>query len=56
MAEIKSGSSVTMAVAASAMRAEQARMRVIAENMLSAEAQEGIGAFIGKREPRWNED
>jgi flagellar basal-body rod protein FlgC len=36
MAEIKSGSSVAMAVAASAMRAEQARMRVIAENIANA--------------------
>ena len=36
MAEIKSGSSVTMAVAASAMRAAQARMRVIAENIANA--------------------
>jgi flagellar basal-body rod protein FlgC len=36
MAEIRSASSVTMAVAASALRAEQARMRVIAENMANA--------------------
>ena len=36
MPEIKSGSSVTMAVAASALRAEQARMRVIAENIANA--------------------
>jgi flagellar basal-body rod protein FlgC len=36
MPEIKSGSAVTMAVAASALRAEQARMRVIAENIANA--------------------
>ncbi|MBV9568100.1 MAG: enoyl-CoA hydratase [Hyphomicrobiales bacterium] len=29
--------------------------RVIVENMLCAEAQEGIGAFIDKREPRWRD-
>ena len=27
--------------------------RVMVENMLDAEAEEGIGAFIDKREPRW---
>jgi enoyl-CoA hydratase/carnithine racemase len=27
--------------------------RVMAENMLARDAQEGIGAFIDKREPRW---
>jgi enoyl-CoA hydratase/carnithine racemase len=26
---------------------------VMVENMLDAEAEEGIGAFIEKREPRW---
>ena len=26
---------------------------VMVENMLDAEAEEGIGAFIDKREPRW---
>lgn len=36
MPQIKSGSTVTMAVAASALRAEQARMRVIAENIANA--------------------
>ncbi|HYD44578.1 MAG TPA: flagellar basal body rod protein FlgC [Phenylobacterium sp.] len=36
MPEIKSGSAVTMAVAASALKAEQARMRVIAENIANA--------------------
>ncbi|MBV9113906.1 MAG: enoyl-CoA hydratase [Hyphomicrobiales bacterium] len=30
--------------------------RVIVENMLARDAQEGIGAFIGKREPRWSDD
>ncbi|HUO88796.1 MAG TPA: enoyl-CoA hydratase [Rhizomicrobium sp.] len=29
--------------------------RVMTENMLAAEAEEGIGAFVGKREPRWPE-
>ena len=36
MPQIRSGSTVTMAVAASALRAEQARMRVIAENIANA--------------------
>jgi enoyl-CoA hydratase/carnithine racemase len=27
--------------------------QVMTENMLDAEACEGIGAFLGKREPRW---
>jgi len=36
MAEIKSSSGVTMAVATSALRAQQARMRIIAENMANA--------------------
>ena len=26
---------------------------VMVENMLDAEAEEGIGAFLGKREPKW---
>jgi hypothetical protein len=26
---------------------------VMVENMLHAEAEEGIGAFLDKREPRW---
>ena len=30
--------------------------RVMVENMLARDAQEGIGAFIDKREPRWSED
>lgn len=30
--------------------------RVMVENMLASDAQEGIGAFIGKREPRWGDD
>lgn len=30
--------------------------RVIVENMLSGDAQEGIGAFIGKRKPEWKGD
>ncbi len=29
--------------------------RVMTENMLAAEAQEGIGAFVEKREPKWPE-
>ena len=29
--------------------------RVMTENMLAAEAEEGIGAFIEKREPKWPE-
>jgi enoyl-CoA hydratase/carnithine racemase len=28
--------------------------KVMTENMLEAEACEGIGAFIEKREPKWN--
>jgi enoyl-CoA hydratase/carnithine racemase len=28
---------------------------VMVENMLAADAEEGIGAFIGKREPRWRD-
>jgi hypothetical protein len=28
--------------------------RVMTENMLARDAQEGIGAFIGKRQPEWN--
>jgi len=27
--------------------------RVMTENMLAAEAEEGIGAFVEKREPKW---
>ena len=27
--------------------------RVMVENMLARDAEEGIGAFIGKREPAW---
>ena len=27
--------------------------RVMVENMLAKDAEEGIGAFIGKREPKW---
>jgi hypothetical protein len=27
--------------------------RVMTENMLDAEASEGIGAFLEKREPQW---
>jgi enoyl-CoA hydratase/carnithine racemase len=27
--------------------------RVMVENMLARDAEEGIGAFIGKREPVW---
>ena len=29
--------------------------RVMTENMLAAEAQEGICAFVEKREPKWPE-
>ena len=29
--------------------------QVMTENMLAAEAQEGIDAFLGKREPNWPE-
>ena len=29
--------------------------RVMTENMLAAEAAEGIGAFVEKREPKWPE-
>jgi enoyl-CoA hydratase/carnithine racemase len=29
--------------------------RVMTENMLAAEAEEGIGAFVAKREPKWPE-
>ena len=36
MAEIRSASSATMAVAASALKAQQSRMRVIAENIANA--------------------
>ena len=36
MAEIKSSSGVTQAIAASALRAQQARMRIIAENLANA--------------------
>jgi enoyl-CoA hydratase/carnithine racemase len=28
---------------------------VMTENMLAAEAEEGIGAFVGKRAPKWPE-
>lgn len=28
-------------------------VQVMVENMMAADAEEGIGAFIGKREPRW---
>jgi enoyl-CoA hydratase/carnithine racemase len=27
--------------------------RVMVENMLARDAEEGIGAFVEKREPRW---
>jgi hypothetical protein len=27
--------------------------RVMVENMLARDAEEGIGAFIGKRDPKW---
>jgi enoyl-CoA hydratase/carnithine racemase len=27
--------------------------KVMTENMLAAEAEEGIGAFVEKREPKW---
>ena len=27
--------------------------RVMVENMLARDAEEGIGAFIGKRKPEW---
>jgi enoyl-CoA hydratase/carnithine racemase len=27
--------------------------RVMTENMLAAEAEEGIGAFVEKRDPKW---
>ncbi|MBZ9998757.1 MULTISPECIES: enoyl-CoA hydratase [unclassified Mesorhizobium] len=30
--------------------------RVMVENMLARDAQEGIGAFIGKREPEWTDE
>ena len=36
MAEIRSNSSTTMSVASSALRAQQARMRIIAENLANA--------------------
>ncbi|CAN7593415.1 flagellar basal body rod protein FlgC [Phenylobacterium sp. LjRoot225] len=36
MADIKSSSGVTQAIAASAMRAQQARMRIIAENLANS--------------------
>lgn len=36
MPEIKTGSAATMATAASALRAQQARMRIIAENLANA--------------------
>jgi enoyl-CoA hydratase/carnithine racemase len=29
--------------------------QVMTENMLAAEAEEGIGAFVEKREPKWPE-
>jgi len=29
---------------------------VMTENMLAAEAAEGIGAFVEKREPEWPDD
>jgi enoyl-CoA hydratase/carnithine racemase len=41
------------------MRLEEAyayTSRVMVENMLARDAQEGIGAFIDKREPRWSGD
>ncbi len=38
MAEIKTASDAAMAVAASALRAQQARMRVIAENIANADS------------------
>ena len=27
--------------------------RVMVENMIARDAEEGIGAFIGKRKPKW---
>ena len=30
--------------------------RVMVENMLARDAEEGIGAFLGKRQPRWGEE
>ena len=36
MADVKSASGVTQAIAASALRAQQARMRIIAENLANA--------------------
>ena len=30
--------------------------RVMVENMLARDAEEGIGAFIGKRKPEWTEE
>lgn len=38
MADIRTASSVTQAVAASALKAQQARMRVIAENLANADS------------------
>ncbi|HXY90172.1 MAG TPA: enoyl-CoA hydratase, partial [Xanthobacteraceae bacterium] len=29
--------------------------RVMAENMMARDAEEGIGAFIDKREPKWED-
>jgi len=30
--------------------------RVMVENMLNADAEEGIGAFIAKRKPNWKKE
>ena len=38
MADLKSASGVTQAIAASALRAQQARMRIIAENLANADS------------------
>jgi len=42
MAEIKPASAAAMAVAASALRAQQARMRVISENIANANSTSGV--------------
>jgi enoyl-CoA hydratase/carnithine racemase len=36
-------------------RAYEAASRVMVENMLTGDAEEGIAAFLGKREPRWRQ-
>jgi enoyl-CoA hydratase/carnithine racemase len=33
--------------------AYRAAAEIMVENMLARDAEEGIGAFLGKREPRW---